>query len=131
MQRAADFDGQIADPELPKAAGVVDGATTLDAAVNMLGDGEECATLELARLIAHVVGVPEAMVRFVNDRPAHDRRYAMRSEKMAVELGWQPRVTLAEGLARTAGWYRGHDPRWRTLKDAGYQAYCQRPYGQG
>jgi dTDP-glucose 4,6-dehydratase len=94
-----------------------------------IGGGQECTNLELARLLVRAVGVPEDMIRFVNDRPAHDRRYALSSEKMAVELGWQPRVTLEEGLARTVAWYRKHVSWWRKLKDEGYQAYYQRQYG--
>jgi dTDP-glucose 4,6-dehydratase len=96
-----------------------------------IGGGQECTNLELARLIVHAVGVSEEVIRFVKDRPAHDRRYALSSEKIAAELGWQPRVTLAEGLARTVVWYREHGPWWRKLKDEGYQAYYQRQYGQG
>jgi dTDP-glucose 4,6-dehydratase len=94
-----------------------------------IGGGQECTNLELARLIVHAVGVSEEMIRFVKDRPAHDRRYALSSEKMAAELGWQPRVMLTEGLARTVVWYREHVPWWRKLKDQGYQAYYQRQYG--
>jgi dTDP-glucose 4,6-dehydratase len=96
-----------------------------------IGGGQECTNLELARLTVHAVGVSEEMIRFVKDRPAHDRRYALSSEKMAAELGWQPRVTLTQGLARTVVWYREHGPWWRKLKGEGYQAYYQRQYGQG
>jgi dTDP-glucose 4,6-dehydratase len=95
-----------------------------------IGGGQECTNLELARLIVQAVGMPEGMIKFVNDRPAHDRRYALSSEKMAAELGWQPRVTLTEGLARTVAWYRKHASWWRKVKDAGYQANYQRQYGQ-
>jgi dTDP-glucose 4,6-dehydratase len=57
--------------------------------------------LELAHLIVRALGLSEEAIRFVKDRPAHDRRYALSSEKMAAELGWRPRVALAEGVART------------------------------
>jgi dTDP-glucose 4,6-dehydratase len=94
-----------------------------------IGGGQECTNLELARLLVRAVGVPEAMIRFVKDRPAHDRRYALSSEKMAAELGWQAQVTMEEGLARTVAWYRKHVSWWRKLKDEGFQAYYQRQYG--
>jgi dTDP-glucose 4,6-dehydratase len=96
-----------------------------------IGGSQECTNLELARLLVHAVGVPEDIIKFVNDRPAHDRRYALSSEKMAVELGWQPQVTLEEGLARTVAWYRKHVSWWRKLKDEEYQAYYQRQYSTG
>jgi dTDP-glucose 4,6-dehydratase len=96
-----------------------------------IGGGHECTNLDLARLIVHTMGAAEALIRFVHDRPAHDRRYALNSEKVAVELGWKPQVSLAAGLARTAAWYRQHEEWWRRLKDEGYQAYYQRQYGRG
>lgn len=96
-----------------------------------IGGGQECTNLDLARLIVHTLGVPETLIRFVHDRPAHDRRYALNSEKMAVQLGWKPQVSLAAGLARTVAWYRQHEDWWRRLKDATYQAYYQRQYGPG
>jgi dTDP-glucose 4,6-dehydratase len=96
-----------------------------------IGGGQECANIDLARLIVQAVGAPERLISFVTDRPAHDRRYALSCEKMAAELGWQPRVTLVEGLARTVAWYRAHESWWRTLKNKDYQAYYQRQYGPG
>jgi len=95
-----------------------------------LGGGQECTNVELARLIVQAVGASEGLIRFVQDRPAHDRRYALSSEKMATELGWKPRVTLAEGLARTVAWYQAHESWWRKLKDEQYRSYYQRQYGQ-
>jgi len=95
-----------------------------------IGGGQECTNLELARLIVQAVGIADEKIRFVNDRPAHDRRYALNSDKLSVELGWRPRTTLAEGLARTVTWYRDHMPWWQQLKDAGYRAYYRRQYGR-
>jgi dTDP-glucose 4,6-dehydratase len=95
-----------------------------------IGGGQECTNLELARLIVQAVGASEALIQFVQDRPAHDRRYALSSEKMARELEWKPRLSLAEGLARTVAWYHAHQSWWRTLKDERYRSYYQRQYGQ-
>ena len=66
-----------------------------------IGGGQACTNLELANLIVRALGLSEEAIRFVKDRLAHDRRYALSSEKMAAELGWRPRVPLAEGVART------------------------------
>jgi dTDP-glucose 4,6-dehydratase len=96
-----------------------------------IGGGQECTNLAVAKLIVQTVGASEGLITFVQDRPGHDRRYALSSEKMAAEVGWRPRVTLAEGLARTVTWYRQHEAWWRQLKDESYQAYYRRQYGQG
>jgi dTDP-glucose 4,6-dehydratase len=95
-----------------------------------IGGGQECTNLELARLIIQAVGASEALIQFAKDRPAHDRRYALSREKMSVELGWQPRIRLAEGLAHTVAWYRAHESWWRSLKDERYRSYYQRQYGR-
>jgi dTDP-glucose 4,6-dehydratase len=95
-----------------------------------IGGGQECTNIELAHMIVQAIGVSETMLTFVKDRPAHDRRYALNSEKMAAELGWRPRVTLAEGLASTVAWYRAHESWWQTLKDAEYRTYYERQYAQ-
>ncbi len=96
-----------------------------------IGGGQECTNLDLARLIVRAVGVSEEAIRFVKDRPAHDRRYALSGAKMAAELHWRPRVPLAEGLARTVGWYREHPSWWQPLKGARFQAYYRKQYGEG
>jgi dTDP-glucose 4,6-dehydratase len=95
-----------------------------------IGGGQECTNLELARLIVEAVGASGTLIRFVHDRPAHDRRYALSSEKMAAELGWRPQVPLAAGLARTVAWYRQQEQWWRQLKDGRYQAYYRQQYGR-
>lgn len=96
-----------------------------------IGGGQECTNIELAHLIVQTVGASERLIRFVKDRPAHDRRYALSCEKVATELGWQPRVRLAEGLARTVAWYHAHESWWQELKNKDYQSYYQQQYGQG
>jgi dTDP-glucose 4,6-dehydratase len=95
-----------------------------------IGGGQECTNAELARLIVRAVDASEALIRLVKDRPGHDRRYALSSEKMAVELGWKPTVSLGEGVIRTVAWYRLHESWWSQLKDEQYRSYYQRQYGQ-
>jgi dTDP-glucose 4,6-dehydratase len=95
-----------------------------------LGGGQECTNLELAHLIVRAVGLSEAAIRLVRDRPAHDRRYALSSAKMATELHWRPRTLLAEGIARTVAWYQQHTIWWQRLKDERYRAYYRQQYGQ-
>jgi dTDP-glucose 4,6-dehydratase len=75
-----------------------------------IGDGFELANADLARSICRLVGADESLVTFVPDRPGHDLRYGMASERLH-ELGWRPVVPFDEGLARTVEWYRVH-PDW-------------------
>lgn len=71
-----------------------------------LGAGNERANLEMVKGILHRVGKPESLIRFVTDRPAHDRRYALNVEKAARDLGFRAQVPLEDGLGRTVAWYR-------------------------
>ncbi len=72
-----------------------------------IGDGHELANLELAKRICAIAGAPESLITFVPDRPGHDFRYGLRSDRMRA-LGWRPSVSFDEGLERTVDWYRRH-----------------------
>jgi dTDP-glucose 4,6-dehydratase len=76
-------------------------------AVYNIGGGYELENLELATRICALAGVPESQIAFVADRPGHDFRYGLRSDRLR-GLGWEPRVSFDEGLARTVEWYRDH-----------------------
>jgi dTDP-glucose 4,6-dehydratase len=69
------------------------------------------------------------LIRFVKDRPGHDRRYAIDASKIRTELGWEPSVTFAEGIDLTIDWYLAH-PEWVAgVLDGSYQEYYKRMYG--
>jgi dTDP-glucose 4,6-dehydratase len=70
-----------------------------------MGGGCEQTNLELAHLLLRILGKPASLLQHVADRPGHDRRYALCSQKMATELGWRPAVSFEEGLRQTARWY--------------------------
>jgi dTDP-glucose 4,6-dehydratase len=72
-----------------------------------IGDGTELTNLELARRVCALAGADESSVTFVEDRPGHDLRYGVTSERLR-ELDWRPEVPFDEGLARTVAWYRDH-----------------------
>jgi dTDP-glucose 4,6-dehydratase len=76
----------------------------------------------LARL-----GKPWPLVRFVEDRPGHDRRYAMDGRKLAA-LGWTNRVAFADGLATTIDWFRANEGWWRAARSGEWDAYYERQY---
>jgi dTDP-glucose 4,6-dehydratase len=75
------------------------------------------------------VSPAQQLITLVKDRPGHDRRYAIDASKIRKELGWQPQVTVAEGLRRTVQWYLDHPDWWQPLLSAEYQAYYQTVYG--
>lgn len=75
------------------------------------------------------LGKPHSLITRVKDRPGHDTRYSVDDTKLRA-LGWEPRVSLEEGLARTIAWYQNNEDWWRRLKQADYKEYYQRQYGE-
>jgi len=69
------------------------------------------------------------LIRHVDDRPGHDRRYSLDDSKLRA-LGWQPRVGLEEGLAETVEWYREHRSWWEPIKSGDYLDYYWRKYAE-
>jgi dTDP-glucose 4,6-dehydratase len=80
----------------------------------------------VALLLAHL-GKPWSLVRSVEDRPGHDRRYAMDGAKLAA-LGWTNRVAFADGLAATIDWFRANEAWWRAARSGEWDAYYERQY---
>jgi dTDP-glucose 4,6-dehydratase len=78
--------------------------------------------------ILGLAGRPSSLVRYVEDRPGHDRRYALDSTRLRA-TGWRPRQAFAEGLAATVDWYRDHRAWWEDVKSGAYRDYYERMYG--
>ena len=68
------------------------------------------------------------LMRFVQDRPGHDRRYAIDAGKLRRELGFEPVETFASGFGKTLRWYLGHEPWWRGVMDGSYREWTERQY---
>ncbi|MBI3079600.1 MAG: dTDP-glucose 4,6-dehydratase [Deltaproteobacteria bacterium] len=83
-----------------------------------IGAGNERTNLEVAELILKILGGPPELIAQVEDRPGHDRRYAMDSSKLAAEMGWTPHTAFEDGLRLTIEWYRQHEAWWRRLRRA-------------
>ena len=90
--------------------------------------GVEMANRDVVRLLLERLGKPWSLVRHVDDRPGHDRRYAMDGSKLAA-LGWQPRTSFEDGLARTVDWFVANEPWWRAARSGDWDAYYERQYG--
>ena len=94
------------------------------------GGPDELENVEVVRRILELTGRDESLVEHVTDRPGHDRRYSLASEKLRGELGWQPQVRFADGLERTVDWYRENEDWWRPIRSGDYRAYYERHYGR-
>jgi dTDP-glucose 4,6-dehydratase len=82
-----------------------------------VGSGVEASIEEIADLVLEALGKPASLKEIVPDRPGHDRRYLLDSSKLSGELGWEPEVPFAEGLARTVDWYASHREWWEPLRE--------------
>ncbi len=101
-----------------------------DGEVYNIGGGNEVRNVDLTRQILDLTGQPESLIAPVADRPGHDRRYSLDTEKLRA-LGWQPRTAFADGLRETVQWYRDNEWWWRPIKhsNAEFQSYYATQYG--
>ncbi|PIY79875.1 MAG: dTDP-glucose 4,6-dehydratase [Candidatus Pacebacteria bacterium CG_4_10_14_0_8_um_filter_43_12] len=89
---------------------------------------KDVSNLELVKMILHLMGKTESQIKYVTDRPGHDKKYSVDWSKIHTDLGWSPSVTLEEGLQQTIDWYTTHRAWWQELK-AKNQRYFQEQYG--
>jgi dTDP-glucose 4,6-dehydratase len=94
-----------------------------------VGGPDEAVNLDVVKRIIALTGASEDLIEYVTDRPGHDRRYSLGSEK-ARALGWAPRVRFEEGLERTVTWYRDNREWWAPIRSGDYRAYYERQYGR-
>jgi len=94
-----------------------------------IGGRSEKPNLEVVRTVLDQLGKPHSLIRFVKDRPGHDRRYAMDFSKIERELGWKPAFSFEEGVRLTVEWYKNHQEWWRKIKTGEYLKYYERMYG--
>lgn len=88
-----------------------------------IGGENEATNIEIARMICAILDEKRPgdapygdLITFVDDRPGHDLRYAIDPERIRVELGWRPSLTLPEGLEKTVQWYLDNENWWRALQ---------------
>jgi dTDP-glucose 4,6-dehydratase len=93
-----------------------------------VGGPDECANIDVVRRILELSGRDESLISYVEDRPGHDRRYSLGSEKVR-ELGWAPATRFEEGLERTVAWYRDNGWWWEPIRSGAYRDYYERQYG--
>ncbi len=84
--------------------------------------------LVLAQRLLRIANKPESLLLHVQDRPGHDRRYALNCEKIKRELGWEPQISLEDGLHQTIDWYQAHTPWVNSVRSGEYLAYYKKNY---
>jgi dTDP-glucose 4,6-dehydratase len=94
-----------------------------------VGGPDELSNLEVVRKILELTDRDQSLIEHVSDRPGHDRRYSLSSERLR-DLGWEPAVTFADGIERTVTWYRENDWWWGPIRAGEYRDYYQRHYGR-
>jgi dTDP-glucose 4,6-dehydratase len=93
------------------------------------GGPDECENIEVVRRILELTGADDSLIEYVTDRPGHDRRYSLSSDKLA-ELGWRAQTRFGDGLARTVAWYRDNAWWWEPIRSGAYREYYERHYGR-
>ena len=92
--------------------------------------GNEAENIDITRKVLQLLGRPESLIRFVDDRPGHDRRYSLDAGKLA-RLGFRSSTPFEKGLEETVRWYREREDWWRPVKerDAAYREFYRTQYG--
>lgn len=93
-----------------------------------IGGGNEVQNIDMAMMILDRLGKPQTLLKFVKDRPGHDRRYAMDCAKMESELGWNPRHSFENGIDETIKWYVANEKWWGRIISGEYQNYYKLQY---
>ena len=95
-----------------------------------VGGPSEAENIDVVRKILELTGRDDGLIEYVTDRPGHDRRYSLSSEKLQTELGWTPRMEFDEGLRHTVDWYRDNEWWWGPIRSGEYREYYERHYGR-
>ncbi len=95
-----------------------------------IGGNNEKTNLEIVKFIIHFLGKSERLIRFVKDRPGHDRRYAIDSRKIKMELVWNPAHTFEEGIEETIRWYLNNSEWIEAVTSGNYAKYYETMYSK-
>jgi dTDP-glucose 4,6-dehydratase len=93
-----------------------------------VGGPDECPNIDVVRRVLELCGRDESLIEYVSDRPGHDRRYSLASEKVRA-LGWSAAMRFELGIERTVQWYRDSSWWWEPIRSGAYRDYYERQYG--
>ena len=89
----------------------------------------EKTNLDLTKTLLDLLGKPHSLIKYVKDRPGHDRRYAIDCSKAERELGWSPQWTFEQGIRQTIDWYQLNTGWIDGIKTKDYLKYYEKQYG--
>jgi len=93
-----------------------------------IGSGNELTNIDLTQIILKFLGKPSSLIKFVEDRPAHDRRYGLNFDKIKNELGWLPKMKFVEGIQKTIDWYKANNQWWENIISGEYRKFYEQHY---
>ncbi|XXF80661.1 dTDP-glucose 4,6-dehydratase [Myxococcaceae bacterium GXIMD 01537] len=93
-----------------------------------IGGGAERKNIEIVKGILGLLGKPDSLIKYVADRPGHDRRYAIDPSKSKAELGWKAAHTFEQGLEETVRWYVDNAKWWERVMSGAYRQYFETQY---
>ena len=93
-----------------------------------IGGHNERTNLQVVQTILKALDKPESLIKYVKDRPGHDRRYAIDPTKIETELGWKPKYTFDTGIPMTIQWYLDNKEWWENIISGEYQNYFEKMY---
>ena len=94
-----------------------------------IGARNEQHNIDVVRSLLDALDKPHSLIKFIEDRPGHDRRYAIDPTKTETELGWKPKVSWTQGLRSTINWYRGNQAWVDHVRSGEYRNYYRSMYG--
>ena len=96
-----------------------------------VGGGNERTNLEIVWAVIEATGADESLMHLVEDRPGHDRRYAMDYSKIAEEVGWEPRQEFEQGLLQTVEWYASNQVWLNSVRSGEFRSFYEYQYLRG
>ena len=100
----------------------------IDCEIYNIGGNNEKTNIEVVRFIISALGKSESLIKHIQDRPGHDRRYAIDNSKIIAQLGWFPKYTLEEGIEQTIQWYVENTSWVEAIITGEYESYYKRMY---
>jgi len=93
-----------------------------------VGSDNERTNIEIVKLVLDILAKPHSLIKYVKDRPGHDRRYAIDNTKIRSSLGFQPRKDFKKGMEETVRWYMENRTWWQRIRTGEYMKYYDTMY---